>query len=118
MRHLNILEHYLLEEHDVVVQYEEECSDSYYPSAGLIEINSKQSKESQLYGLLHEASHVALSHRASSTREETLTKECEAWTYGKSLAKALGIHISEEKYEKEFQKSIIRYIRYFDGEET
>ena len=110
---LNLVEHFLLHEYEIIVDFDDFHEDSYYKSCNLIEINTKQSKLSQLYGLLHEASHVILGHGAVVGTETTLQEEKEAWQYGKELAKTLNIEIEEENYDFESRKSIYKYSEHF-----
>lgn len=84
-------------------------------------ISTRQSKENQLYGLLHECGHILIQSSpkyenhypvinktnknknlrlTNNFKLETLKEEIEAWDRGKKLAKRLGIKINEEKFDK------------------
>jgi len=111
---LRRIEHLLLEEYDIVVDYDSAYEDSYYHDSCLIEMNSSQTAESCLCGLLHEASHAILGH-ASGTEDDVLNMELSAWEYGKLLALSLGIPLPES-YDEESRISIKKYKRYLERE--
>lgn len=91
-------------------------------------ISTRQSKENQLYGLLHECGHVLIqsspkyenrypvinktNKKLRSTNNfklEILKEEIEAWDRGKQLAKRLGIKINEKKFDKLSVKCLKSY---------
>jgi len=100
-----------LEEYGISTHYDESYSDSYYPKIKLIEIDSKQSKESQLCGMLHEASHVILNHVIDNTTEhcDIIRMESEAWEYGVHIAESLGFEINVENYHTYKKESLKNY---------
>ena len=116
--HLRKIEHFLLEEYDVEVDYDSSYEDSYYHESGLIEMNSSQALESCLCGLLHEAGHAALGHRLTTPHlphQSVIDMELSAWHFGKKIASALSIPIPLS-YDKECRISIEKYKTHFKGE--
>ena len=109
---LNIVEHYLLHEHDITVDFDKEHEDAYYHSCSLIEINTNQSLSSQLHGLLHEASHAVLGHGSPEDKQSILRNEILAWEHGKEIVRYLNITFDEKLYDRDCKKAISKYIRW------
>lgn len=95
----------------------------------LIEINSSNSYEEQVYCLLHECGHVLIfengsfhnfdkireldiSKNSKLYRVYTVLEEAEAWKRGQQLAKRLFIQIDEAAWEKQMVLSLSKYINW------
>jgi hypothetical protein len=99
-----------------------------------IYINSRQSIENMLYGIVHEAGHIlifsSMKHfldkhpiypydimdgRVKRSKKYSVclvSEEIEAWKKGLGLAKRLKININKEKYFKIMVESVWSYIDY------
>lgn len=96
-----------------------------------VHINSRQRSESKFYTLLHECGHLLISYSskkfkedypvyafsgdASSTRSiayqvSLVAEELEAWKRGRRLAKKMGLHVDDEKFNKIMSKCSMSYI--------
>ena len=93
----------------------------------IIEINSSNAYETQVYCLLHECGHVLIFGDKKSeflrAREKfnkntvaakvyIVCEEREAWVRGRRLAKRLAFQIDDEKWEKNMIRALNKYINW------
>ena len=117
---LAAVEAYLIEAHDVVVDFDPLGLDEYWIDNRVITINDTRSKQEQLYVLLHEAGHVILRNNpdfdkmcpsVAYSKIETLKEEILAWEEARKLAQMLdiatGIHWTEH-----IRKAITKYVHW------
>ena len=117
---MSSLEAYLLEIHDVVVDYDDTGFDEYWSEDRTITINSTSSLEHQLYVLLHEAGHVLLRDKedfklmcpdVATNRIETLKEEVLAWEEARKLAQTLGIPLGDP-WITNYRNALWRYTQW------
>ena len=114
------------------------CHDEFRSTEKAISINTRQSRENQLYALLHECGHLILHsneklyakkypssmkmayynsnkrlQKSSKYKVDVLAEEIDAWRKGKDLAKRLDIFIEEENYYTTMSKCVYTYITSF-----
>ena len=120
-----------LERKGYFTDFDKNGDDSVDCSNKIVSINNTRTKETQLYILLHECGHVLIhnnedvvkykevqerfSERSNINKVFTVMEEVEAWKRGKLLARRLGIHISEEKWNKDMSRALNKYIRWAAG---
>ena len=117
---LAAVETYLVDVHNVVVDYEPLGLDEYWFDDGGITGNATRSKTEQLYVLLHEAGHVILRknpdfHKmcpsCTTSKIEVLKEEVLAWEEARKLAQTLNIAL-DEKWARHVRQAIIKYIHW------
>ena len=102
--------------------------DSIDEAARVIEINSSNSIETQLYVLLHECGHLLIynnddalgtrdvvskfSERTKMHRVFRVVEEVDAWKRGKLLAKRLGIIVNDEKWNRVMVRALKKYMEW------
>lgn len=96
--------------------------DEMNPKIRVITIDSKQSKRSQVYALLHECGHIMDDRRTmvlftgryggKSKRDRctVIENEFNAWKHGWALSQQLGFELSSTAYENVAAKYLMRYI--------
>ena len=113
------------------VDFDKKGDDSVDCSNKIVSINNTRTKETQLYILLHECGHILIDNNESVVKYKdvqerfaertainkvfTVMEEAEAWKRGKLLAKRLGIHIDEEKWNKDITRALGKYIKWAAG---
>ena len=111
---------YLLDEYDVDVVFDDDEIGTYSREAKVIGINDTDTKERQLFILLHEAGHAILKiehKKYLETCDQTLQgklsllrEEMEAWKEGRSLAEKMGISINEGTWAVFCKQNLEDYI--------
>jgi hypothetical protein len=102
--------------------------DSIDSSSKIIEINSNNSEQTQLYVLLHECGHALIftnksgfgvegvldmySESSSIYKVFRVIEEIEAWKRGLSLASRLGIKIDRVKWDRYVARAIKKYMHW------
>lgn len=131
---VEFVEALLIEEYDTFVAFDSNEDNSYDCENNIITINSKQSKERQLYSLLHEAGHLLLSReedyslKFSDIIEQPFKKrfsranavsvvrnEVLAWEKGYDLAKMLNIPIDDKKWNRMRDGCLYNYLKWSTG---
>ena len=110
--------------------------DEFRSTEKAISINTRQSRENQLYALLHECGHLILQNnddlynakypssakmayctnnkRLESSpkyKVDVMAEEIDAWRKGKDLAKRLGVYVDEDNYYSISTKCLYTYIK-------
>ena len=131
---LNRVEHFLLENYEVYVEYGPDLSDQFLDDANLVEINDKQDYRSRLCILLHEAGHVVLRRRLTEKqfrksfpamkkafrdlrrntahRIDVLREEVLAWEEALQIAKSLKIKLNSEHFNKQRERALLSYAQW------
>ena len=118
--HIEFVETYLLEVHDVVVDYDPMGLDEYWIDDKVITINNLKDREHQLFVLLHEAGHVILRANENfnemfpdinTSRIEVLKEEVMAWEEARKLSIKLSIQ-PDEKWNTHVRQAIMKYVRW------
>ena len=110
--------------YDVVIS--RDGDDSIDRASRVIEINSNNSEQTQLYVLLHECGHALIyknksgfgvenvfemySENSSIYKVFRVIEEVEAWRRGLSLASRLGIDIDRVKWDRYVARAIKKYM--------
>jgi len=114
------VETYLIDVHNVAVDYDPLGLDEYWIDDRVITINDVRSKEEQLFVLLHEAGHVILRSNpeftlmcspATTSKIEVLKEEIFAWEEARKLATLLSIPLGE-KWARHVRQAIMRYVHW------
>jgi len=117
---LAAVEAYLIEAHNVVVDFDPLGLDEYWIDNKVITINDTRSKQEQLYVLLHEAGHVILRDNPDfdkmcpspeNSKIETLKEEILAWEEARKLADLLSIATGIE-WTHHSREAIIKYVHW------
>lgn len=106
-----------------ITRYGDDSVDSV---SKIIEINSNNSVQTQLYVLLHECGHVLVTKNKSSIGIESVlsaysektsihkvfrvVEEVEAWKRGRALAERLGISVDQKKWDKYVARALKKYM--------
>ncbi len=118
--HMEFVETYLLEVHDVVVDYDPMGLDEYWIDDKVVTINNLKDQEHQLFVLLHEAGHVILRANENfnemfpdinTSRIEVLKEEVMAWEEARKLSIKLSIQL-DEKWNTHVRQAIMKYVRW------
>lgn len=96
-----------------------------------ISINSRQHAENRYYTLIHECGHLLISYSSEQFQEDhpvyafsgdiktsrskayqvsLVAEEIEAWKRGRRLAKRLGLHVDDAKFDKIMTNCVMSYI--------
>ena len=112
--------------------------DEMVPSSKVININTRQGIEKQLYSFLHECGHLLIQAnwekyeteypatakmfsystinkqlaRSPKYRVDCIAEEIEAWKRGKKLADRLGLYYNRERYNDLTAKCVYTYIQW------
>tara|TARA_B100000963_G_C22537762_1_gene630651 strand:- start:132 stop:521 length:390 start_codon:yes stop_codon:yes gene_type:complete len=114
------VESYLVDIHDVVVDYDPMGMDEYWIDDRIITINDMHSKQHQLFVLLHEAGHVILRDKedfenmfpdSKTSKVETLKEEVMAWEEARKLAKSLQIPLGKD-WQIHVRQAIMKYVHW------
>ena len=117
---LAAVEAYLIEAHNVVVDFDPLGLDEYWIDNRVITINDTRSKQEQLYVLLHEAGHVILRNNpdfdkmcpsAGNSKIETLKEEVLAWEEARKLAHLLSITMGIQ-WTQHVREAIAKYVHW------
>tara|TARA_R110000824_G_scaffold102984_1_gene244936 strand:- start:364 stop:783 length:420 start_codon:yes stop_codon:yes gene_type:complete len=123
------VEAFLIEEHDVYVDFDEKGMDEFWfdpddpESTGLVSINNRNPPLTQLIILLHEAGHVIFRSKNNKLptkvdretiegKMDVVHEEMMAWYEARHLSKQLGIKIKEEVWEENYCSSLLKYVKW------
>ncbi len=118
--HMEFVETYLLEVHDVVVDYDPMGLDEYWIDDKVLTINNLKDREHHLFVLLHEAGHVIFRANENfnemfpdinTSRIEVLKEEVMAWEEARKLSIKLSIQL-DEKWNTHVRQAIMKYVRW------
>ncbi len=110
------------------IEFVKKGEDSVCRETRLVEINSSNTIENQVYYLLHECGHILIfkhgSHfdyehiednyedRTSMAKVHRVIEETEAWRRGKALARRLNLPIDDIKWRRAMTRSLKRYMEW------
>ena len=114
------------DKYDYQVSFTANGDDSISAGSKYIEINSKNTIETQLYTLLHECGHLLIynngssfdfpavrrgfSEKSNTHKVFTVIEEVEAWKRGRLLAKRLGIYVDDDAWNRRVCSALKKYM--------
>ncbi len=117
---MSSVESYLVEVHDVVVDYDPLGMDEYWIEDRVVTINDTKTLQHQLFVLLHEAGHVILRNNkefdkmfpgSKTSKVEILKEEVIAWEEGRKLANRLQIPLGKD-WEIHVRQAVMKYVHW------
>jgi len=131
---LGFVEAYLIDKYDTFISFDYNEINSFDHENNVITVNTRQSKEKQLYSLLHEAGHLLLSERedydsnfsdiiqqpfkkkfSRANAVSVVRNEVLAWEKGYELAMEMGIEIDKDKWNKLRDTCLFNYLKWSTG---
>tara|TARA_S200002703_G_scaffold140089_1_gene131104 strand:- start:600 stop:992 length:393 start_codon:yes stop_codon:yes gene_type:complete len=118
--YMSSVESYLVEVHDVVVDYDPLGMDEYWIEDRVVTINDTKTLQHQLFVLLHEAGHVILRNNkefdkmfpgSKTSKVEILKEEVIAWEEGRKLANRLQIPLGKD-WEIHVRQAVMKYVHW------
>ena len=134
-RDIDHLEAYLVDKYDIYVAFGYNDPNSCSELDRVITINSRQSPQTRLYTLLHEAGHFVLFEERDSQKLfpniiyqpfgkrftqanaiDVIRNEVMAWEEGRNLAFQLGIEIDDKRWNSMRKKCLYDYCKWAVGD--
>lgn len=122
---------WLVEKHDIVIDFDQDEENSYDPVSKIITINTRANYRSQLHTLLHEAGHLSLyknkrnfrkrfpgadvtevKKQTRSERVDTVREEVAAWDEGLEIAEENFLKISKVWYSRHRNEALYTYFEW------
>jgi|TARA_R100000081_G_C4794483_1_gene159886 Zn-dependent peptidase ImmA (M78 family) len=118
--YLGTVENYLMDVHEVAVDFDPMGMDEYWIDDKVITINDMKDIQHQLFVLLHEAGHVILRNDpdfdkmfpgSKTSKVEILKEEVLAWEEARKLATKLQIPLGKE-WSVHVRQAIMKYVHW------